>query len=116
MLEILTHLEPRHELANTILLHELDEVNEVIFFTKGMVDIGFEINRQQEYVLRLDKKIIIGAYNLTFNTRSDLVYRTFSLCQGYFIRRSNWKGIIEDEEHHILSSFIKQQVKKDYET
>ena len=45
-----------------------------------MVDIGFEINRVQDYVLRLDKKIIIGAYNLTFNTRSDNVYKTFTLC------------------------------------
>jgi hypothetical protein len=106
MLDILTHLEPRQELPHTIILNELDEVNEVIFFTKGQVDIGFEINRVQDYVLRLDKKIIIGAYNLTFNTRSDNVYRTFSICQGYFIRRSNWKTIIEDEEHHVLASYF----------
>lgn len=32
------------------------------------------------------------------------------------MRRSNWKQIIEDEEHHILASLFKKQVKKDYET
>ena len=52
MLEILTHLEPRQELPGTIILNELDEVNDVLFFTTGQCDIGFEINRVQDYVLR----------------------------------------------------------------
>lgn len=33
MLNLLKQLEPREEAANTILLNELDEVNEVYFFT-----------------------------------------------------------------------------------
>lgn len=32
--------------------NELDEVNEVIFFTKGDYDVGFEINRERNYVVR----------------------------------------------------------------
>jgi hypothetical protein len=45
MLNLLSCLEPREEKANKILLNELDEVNEVFFFTNGMCETGFEINR-----------------------------------------------------------------------
>jgi hypothetical protein len=69
----------------------------------------------KDFVLRQDDKIIIGAYNLTFNTRSDFAYRTYTLCHGYFMRRENWKMIIENQEHHIFSNYFKEQVKKDYE-
>ena len=115
MLEILTHLEHLQEPPKTIIFNELDEVNSVIFFMHGQCDIGFEINRKQEYVLRLDKSIIIGAYNLTFNTRSNFVYRTHSHCRGYFIRRSNWKAILDDEEHKILAQLFKKRVKQEYQ-
>ena len=54
---LLSHLEPRHEEMDVILHNELDEVNEAIFFEKGMVDVGFEINRKANYVLRLNKDI-----------------------------------------------------------
>ena len=52
MLNLLSCLEPREEIATTILLNELDEVNEVFFFTQGQCETGFEINRIQNYVLR----------------------------------------------------------------
>jgi hypothetical protein len=50
---LLYNLEPRREEKNVILHDELDEVNEAIFFEKGMVDVGFEINRKKNYVIRL---------------------------------------------------------------
>ena len=42
------------EPQNVIIQDELDEVNEVIFFEKGAIDIGFDINRKKNYVLRID--------------------------------------------------------------
>ena len=54
---LLYHLEPRREEKNIILLDELDEVNEAIFFEQGMVDVGFEINRKRNYAIRLAKDI-----------------------------------------------------------
>ena len=57
-------LEPRIQPGNTIIFNELDEVNEVIFFMSGAIDIGFEINRTQNYVLRIDNNILIGGYNV----------------------------------------------------
>lgn len=115
MLDILTHLEPRQELPNTIILNELDEVNEVIFFNKGNCDVGFEINRIQEFVLRLDQSIIIGGYNMCYKTRSKFVYKTHNLCQGYSMRKSNWTMILEDDDHVVLSSLLKKKIKQNYD-
>lgn len=32
----------------------------------------------------------IGAYGTTFFERSSFLYKTKTLCKGYFIRKSNW--------------------------
>lgn len=45
MFDLLQVLEPRVQQRNEIIFQELEEVNEVIFFTSGSIDIGFEINR-----------------------------------------------------------------------
>lgn len=45
MMHLLTHLEPRKELAGCVLLEELEEVNEVIFFEKGTIEIGYDLNK-----------------------------------------------------------------------
>ena len=63
-----------------IIFNELDEVNEVIFFNTGSVDIGFEINHFKQFVLRLSKDIIIGAFNLSFNKRTKFIYKAKNYC------------------------------------
>lgn len=55
MMHLLTHLEPRHEVGNTILLEELEEVNEVIFFSQGIVEYGYDLNKNRRFVLRQSK-------------------------------------------------------------
>jgi len=65
------------------------------------------------YVLRYKNKCAIGAYGVTFNKRSLLVFRTASVCTGYSIRRTNWKQVIND--HPEISSLLKEQVKLEYE-
>ena len=49
---VIQHLEPRLEEKKTILFHELDDFTEIIFFNKGAVDLGFEINKKRYFVLR----------------------------------------------------------------
>jgi hypothetical protein len=44
MVQLLSSMEPRSEQPDTILFTDLAEVTEVIFFTKGMIKVGFEIN------------------------------------------------------------------------
>lgn len=94
MLILLQNLEPRQEFENNTIYEELDEVNEIIFFDKGTVDIGFEINHKKHYVLRLGKNIAVGAYNMSMGRRTKFIYLAKTYCSGYSIRRSNWIKII----------------------
>jgi len=67
MITILTSLVPRIEGAGTILLNELDHITEVLFFCKGQVDIGFELNRKRIYKIRRIDNVIIGDQGCCFN-------------------------------------------------
>ena len=80
MIDMLQSLEPRREEKDTILLNELDEVAEVIFFMNGTYEIGFEINRHQHMVLRYKDCNVIGAYGVTFKQRTIFVYKTYTEC------------------------------------
>ena len=115
MFDLLKCLEPRSQEKDQVVFRELDEVNEVIFFTKGCIDIGFEINRKINYVLRLDKDILIGAYNVVYNKRSKYNYKPERRCEGFSIRRLLWKTFMKKDEHKIISSHLRKQIKKDYE-
>lgn len=113
IIALLSNLEPRQEERHVLILEELDEVNEVIFFDKGTYEVGFEINKKRYFVIRYknDKNLkanIIGAYEATFNKRSNFVYRTATKCQGYFIRRSKWKSITDSDEHKIIGELLKK--------
>lgn len=90
MLELLQNMEPRQEFADNIIYKELDEVNEILFFDRGSVDIGFEINHVRHMVLRLSKEIVVGAYNMSMKKRTYFIYMASTYCSGYSIRRSNW--------------------------
>ena len=45
MLDLMNNLLPRHEVAGTILIEELESVLEVIFILEGQIEIGYEINK-----------------------------------------------------------------------
>ena len=80
MIDMLQTLEPRREDRNVILLHELDEVTEVIFMMNGTYEIGFEINRHPHMILRFKNSNVIGAYGVTFNRRAIFIYKTYTVC------------------------------------
>ena len=63
---ILRNLEPRFAEEDSILFNELDEVDEVIFISKGQIDIGFNINREPKYIVRLFDRSMPGVYHCTF--------------------------------------------------
>ena len=72
---ILRSLEPYHMKRDQILFRELQEIETVIFVTKGNVDVGFEINRKEKMVLRFSNRIIIGAYNCAENKKTLFLYK-----------------------------------------
>lgn len=106
MESLLNCLEPRREERNVIIYDELDEVNEVIFFEEGVVDVGFDLNRKKSYVLRIDSDILIGGYNVTFDKRIAFVYKTSQACSGFSIRRTNWKTVVFDEEYKNITHHL----------
>jgi hypothetical protein len=53
-------------------------------------------------------------YSVTFFKRSQFIYRTVSNCSGYFIRRFNWRQILESNDRRLCNEF-KDQLAKEYE-
>jgi len=51
MYQLITKLEPFKENRNTILKEELDEFNEIMFVNKGLVYIGYELNKEKRYCI-----------------------------------------------------------------
>jgi len=86
MMRILTNLAPRHCNAGHILFEENDEVNEIIFVSKGEVDVGYTINGQTTYALRFINKIMVAAYNATYNFRTVATYKCHTDIYGYSIK------------------------------
>ena len=114
MMQFLRDLDPRHELANSLIFDELDDINEVLFIQKGVVEIGYQLNKQRKYVVRYEDKTMIGAYNCTFNMRIIFCYRAKTLCEGMSMRKSNWIKLLN--QHQEIGNLIKKNVTFDYIT
>lgn len=93
---------------------ELQDVNEVLFFTEGICEVGYELNGIVRIVVKLKRPNGLGSYGATFNKRSQFVYRTQTQCTGYFIRKVNWKKILD--ENSFVSNELKSQILRIYET
>ena len=93
MMEIMYALEPIEYKANTVIYNELEDINMIIFFVKGLHEIGYELNNENFYVLRYGNSNPIGAFGVTFDVVSEYIYKCRTDCRGYFIRRNNWKVI-----------------------
>jgi hypothetical protein len=90
MYEVLIKLEPRREEKDKIIFYELDDFTEILFFCKGKVDIGFELNRKKFFVLRKGCGVVVGDHGCTFNHTSNYIYKTHSDCEGFSIRKLEW--------------------------
>ena len=114
MMEISTKLEPAIYEAKTILFDELDEFTEIIFPMKGIHLVGYSINKKQVFIQK-HKRNVIGAYAVTFGKRALFIYKTLTQITGYFIRRTNWMQIINNDEFSDLIKQFKDNIRKGYE-
>ena len=121
MFEVLSLLEPRREEKDEIIIDENEEVGEVLFFNTGVVAIGFEMNMKSKFVIKLQSittseistaGVVINAYGCTFNERSEYTYKALAVCEGYSIRRKNWKLILMN--HDAVADELKDQIKTEY--
>lgn len=95
MMQVLSHLEPRKDEPNKIIFNEIDDFTEVIFYLKGCIDVGFNVNNTYYFVLRKNKSQVVADHGCTFNHKSAFIYKTHTVCEGYFIRKQNWHEIME---------------------
>ena len=81
-------------LAGSIWAHELDDMNEVLFINQGSkIGMGYELNRQSRFPLEVSGCTIIGAFEVSFNRRSQFVYKANTNITGYFMRKSQWTDL-----------------------
>lgn len=114
MIEILMKLEPRKEEKDTIIFYELDDFCEILFFMRGAIDIGFELNRKRFFVLRKGAGVIIADHGCTFGHTSVFIYKTHSNCEGFSIRKLDWLSIMQKPELLPICEQIKQKIVQDH--
>lgn len=113
IMSMVRSLEASRYQQGYIFLHELDEVNEVIFIMEGQYDIGYSMNRRQKYVMRYGKNHI-GAYAVTYRCRSLFIYKASKDSTGYFIRKKNWQDIMQNQEYVEITNKFKDVLSQDY--
>jgi len=116
MLDVLRNLEPIALDPNTIIYNELDETDMIHFFTKGRFSVGFNVNLETRFPLSYKYYRIIGVYGVTFFKRSQYIYKTKTNTEGFFIRRKNWKNIIDPErnDRNVIHE-LKELIIREYE-
>ena len=85
MRELLKYLEPIEIESNTIIVNELDEFLEILFFTEGIHKVGYMLNKKETYINVYKAEIKgspIGMYGVTFYKRSTVIYKTKTICRG----------------------------------
>lgn len=112
MIELFMQLEPRFEQKGSILYHELEEIQEILFIENGMLDVGFEINSNPHMVLRVYHGTMVGAYNCTYHRRTMFVYKCRTNIEGYMLRKQAWFDIMEEYEE--ITDLMKEKIKHQF--
>ena len=96
-------------------------MNEIIFVSRGEVDVGYTLNKQITYALRFVDKIMVAAYNATYNFRTIATYKCHTDIFGYTIKQHIWKDILDGKEPGELSTvekeitgYIKEEIRMYY--
>ena len=59
---------------------------------------------------------VVGMFGVTFHKRSQYIYRTVTNTEGFFIRRKNWKKIIDPKRNdHKVIHELKELIVRNYE-
>ena len=114
MTQILVSLEPRQVPAETIIFGTNVETHEMFFINSGSIDIGFELNNRTKFSLRLFKGGVVGAFNCTYNKKTIFIYKVKSEFKGLTIRKMKWLSILKNDEFHMISNVVKQNVSREY--
>ena len=107
MVNFLQKLEAIQITKGEIIFGELEDIQTIQFMTGG-VDLGYDINRVTKYAARLEGNMILGAYEMSFKKRSQLIYKASKTSNNsYFIRKKAWMEI--SKEFPILFRLMRQK-------
>ena len=95
MIEFLRATEPRREPIGIQLYLENEQIEEVIFFSEGSIDIGIRHKGKYGLLCEKQKNIVIGDHDCTFDHLSNFTYLTREECHGIFVRKRHWKELLE---------------------
>ena len=73
-----------------IIYEEGQNQDEILFFEQGNYDLGYEINGKLKYKLRFRHRIGIGAFYVTFGTKTKYNCKANGDCKGYSITKREW--------------------------
>jgi hypothetical protein len=55
-------------------------------------------------------------FGVTFNKKSRFIYKALANCNGFFIRKKNWRHILEDESmNKHFFEHIEKHIKSEYD-
>jgi|APSaa5957512535_1039671.scaffolds.fasta_scaffold29661_2 hypothetical protein len=77
---------------------------------QGFYKVGYTINNKDHYLPQQYSHNVIGAYGATFNKRAIFIYKTKTICTGYFIRKSEWLKIIYDPNVSKIVELMKKNL------
>lgn len=80
----------------------------------GSIDIGYEINREVRYCIRLGQKNVIGAYNCTFNKKTVFTYKVSECMDAFTMRKQKWMSHLNDPQFKDLVQTLKNNVESNY--
>ena len=69
----------------------------------GFYVIGYSINNRYCYLPELYHKNVIGAFGVTNHKRALFIYKTVTVCEGFFIRKKNWNEILDSDPEIVKS-------------
>ena len=113
MMKLLRSLEPVQARSQVTLIYELEDVNEVTFWMQGIYQIGYHFNGEDHFKIFYRNSNVIGAYNVSYNVKSEYIYRTVSQCHGFFVRKRAWYNILKN--HDQMARIFKAKIARDYE-
>lgn len=86
---------------------------EVLFFSSGLIGIGYTLNHQHQFPFLINNKKRfqeLGAHQCKNHLKATYVHKAFKNCEGFFIRKKNWLKINED--HAAITESFQEELKK----
>lgn len=113
MIALMRYLEPRRVPEKELIIHELQDVLEVIFVMKGSFTVGYEINKVKKMKLHFPPGTQFGAFNCLFRKKSLFLYQSWFFIEGYCIRKHKLEEL--GEKFPSLMTEFKKKIILSYE-